>query len=421
MSQHIESRAQDADRYRQGMMLYCSGKAREAVELLGKLRNRNDLAGRLGRYYEGLAHRSLGIDALQAGRFAEAEGHFRNAVACIGRRADLTEYLCGIYARTGRPDRCVDELDRSVGQDDQSAETWRRLAQAQWQAGRREEALLTLGKAIRRLGGRGTLLMQLGLFHATEERFDEAVDCLAQAARAEATSSRAHYYLALAAAGAGDLVQAVKSFQRAWELRPGDMAVALQLAIAARAAEEDGHHLVVRPPRDLQAPVADSHVRQLAAYVQSEPDFIDAFLALPPSEVDDELFSLLASVLQTALADHGDYADLQHRASCVMTRLGRGEQALAHARRAVEMNPRYVQALIHLGRLCDRAGSHSEAVVHLERAIRYGADWPDVHCLAGDMLSRSAMPARARKHFARALALKGDYTRASEALASLAA
>lgn len=421
MDRRNERTVQDAGRYREGLKLYCSGRAHEAVKLLGELRNRGDLAGRLGRYYEGMSHRCLGIDALQDGRFTEAERHFRDAVTCVGRRADLTEYLCGIYARTGQYKRCANELDKSVAQDGRSAETWRRLAQAQWQSGRKEEALMTLGQAIRLLGSRGVLMMQLGLFHAAEERFDEAVVCLGQAARSDCTRPQTHYYLALAAAGAGDLLQAVQSFQRAWELRPDDTALAVQLAMAARGAEQSGHRVVVRPPQNLQPAGADSHIRQLAAYVQSEADFVDAFLALPPSEADEELFGVLACVLQRALAENGDYADLHHRAAGVMLRLSRPQEALVHARRAVEINPRYVDALIALGRLCDRTGRQAEAVAYVRSAIKHGADWPDVHCLAGDLLSRSATPARARKHFARALELNADYTRASDALAALAA
>ena len=421
MGRRNERELPDADRYREGLKLYCSGRPREAIELLGALGNDADLAGRMGRYYQGLSHRSLGIEALQNGRLAEAEQQFKDAVRCLGRRADLTGYLCGIYARAGQIERCAIEMDKSVDEDTESPDRWRRLAQAQWQSGRREEALMTLTRAIRRLGGHGVLLMQLGLFHAAEERFDRAVECLEHAARADCTRSETHYYLALAAAGAGDLHQAVISFQRAWELRPDDTTVALQLAIAARAAEQTGRPVVVRPPQNLQLPVADSHIRQLAAYVQSEPDFIDAFLALPPSEADEELFGLLACVLQTALADHPDYADLQYRASGIMLRLGRLAPALACARRAVEINPRYVHALVHLSELCDRAGRQGEAVAYVELAIRYGADWPDVHCLAGDLLSSSGSTLQARKHFARAIEIKGDYPRASEALAAMAA
>jgi len=421
MRSRSESTTEYTDRYRQGLKLYCSGRLNEAAELLGELRDCKELVGRLGRYYEGLAHRSMGIDAIQAGRFAQAEQHFRSAIACIGRRADLTEYLCGIYARGHRFQRCADELDKSVRAGDAEGDSWRRLAQAQWQAGRREQAFMTLTQALRALGPQGPLLMQLGLFHAAEERFDEACRSLTDAARIDCARPETHYYLGLASVAAGDVRQAVRSLQRAWELRPEDIALAMQLAIAARAAEQGGHSVVIRPPQDMRAMTAETHIRQLAAYVQSEPDFVDALLALPPGEADEELFCLLACVLQTALAEHDDYADLHHRASRVMLRLDRVEPAMVHAQRALELNPRYVGALVHLAGLCASVGRRGEAVAHLDAAIRCGADWPDVHCLAGELLSQDDKPLRARKHLARALELKDGYARAANALAALAA
>jgi len=195
----------------------------------------------------------------------------------------------------------------------------------------------------------------------------------------------------------------------------------MQLAIAARAADQAGFDVVIRPPRDMHSPAGESHIRQLAAYVRSEPDFIDALLALPPGACDEDLFCLAACVLQAALVDHDHYADLHHRASCVMARLGQLEPALAHAERAVEINPRYVQALVNLSRLCESMGLHEEAIEHVETAIRCGADWPDVHCLAGELLSRHANPVLAREHLVRALELKDGYARATEALAAMAA
>ena len=111
----------------------------------------------------------------------------------------------------------------------------------------------------------------------------------------------------------------------------------------------------------------------------------------------------------------------QYRASKIMLRLGRLGPAMDHAMQAVDINPRYVHALVHLSHLCDRTDRRSEAVEYVELAIRYGADWPDVHCLAGDLHSGNGSTLQARKHFARAIEIKGDYPRAREALAAMAA
>lgn len=378
------------------------------------------LGGRLARYYEGMAHRSLGIEAIQAGRFVAGERHLREALACMGRRADLTRYLCSLYVQTGRHDRCADEMAKSAATCRNDPAGWRRTAQAQWRAGRREEAFMTLTSALRRFGNDALLLMQLGLFHAAEGDSRRADGCLAAAARGDAANADAHRYLALSHAAAGRLDASARSFQRAWELRPGDIMLSLQLAVTARAASENGHPMVVRLTDTTPAEASGSHIRQLAAYIQRNPDFVDAFLALPASDVDEDLFSMLSNVLRTALAEHPRYADMHLRFSRVLERLGRSRQAIEHAAHAVEINRCYVQGLLQLGRLF-RASGRVGADKYLRRAIQCGADWPDVHCLAGELMLDRNQPLEAGLHFRRALELKKGYPRAVEALASLAA
>ena len=399
------------DKYRRAAEKLFRAPARAGGEALG---------GRLSRYYEGMAHRSLGIEAIQAGRFAAGERHLREALACMGRRADLTRYLCSLYVQTGRYDRCADEMAKSATTCGNDPTGWRRTAQAQWRAGRREEAFMTLTSALRKFGNDASLLMQLGLFHAAEGNYRRAGGYLAAAAQGDAANADAHRHLALSHAAAGQLDAAARSFQRAWELRPDDVMLSLQLAVTARAASENGHPMVVRLTDTTPAEASESHIRQLAAYIQRNPDFVDAFLALPASDVDDDLFSMLSNVLRTALGEHPRYADMHLRFSRVLERLGRVQQAIEHAARAVEINSRYVQGLLQLGRLF-RASGRSGAEKYLQRAIRCGADWPDVHCLAGELMLDRDRPREATRHFQRALELKEGYPRAAEALESLAA
>jgi tetratricopeptide (TPR) repeat protein len=338
----------------------------------------------------------------------------------LGRQADLCGYLSAIYANTGRWERCVAEMEDSARAGDKQVRTWRKLAQAQWHAGRREEAYLTLHAALRTLGAKADLHLQLGLFHAAEDRYDLARQAFESAVEADCTHSDCHYYLALAAAAQGDPYGAVLSFQRAFDLRSDDLMLAHRLAVAARAAGEGGYHVTVRLPESA-APVNASQIRQLASYLCSESDFVEAFLSLPASQMDAELFGMLAGVLQTALAEHPRYADLHYHGARVFQRLGRTDAALHHARQAVAINERYVEALVLLARLEDRAGDARAAVEHARAAIACGADWPDLHCLAGEWLVRCNRPAEARRHLERALQLNRNYSPAAEALASLAA
>ena len=380
-----------------------------------------DVVDTLARYHEGLAHRSMGVEALRTGRHTAAEKHFRTAMGCMGPEADLTAYLCSVYAKTQRYDCCEAEMSKAVGDGCDDPSAVRKLAQAQWKASRREKAMETLLSGLRRLGNHCELLMQLGLFHAARQDMTQARQYLACAAQADASNADAHYYLALVEAAQGNAHQAARCFQRAWQARPDDMMLALQSALSAKAAAESGHPMTVQPPEARPAPAREAHLRQLAAHVRSEPDFIDAFLALPEGQGDGELFTVLADVLTVALQEYPRYADLHFRFSRIVRRLGRYELAIRHAHKALDINPGYVQAMVQLARLYHEAGRGRVAIEHVENAIQSGADWPDVHCLAGELLATYEMPGRARRHFRRALGLKAGYTRAREGLAALAA
>ena len=406
--------------YAEGVALYLDGRYKQAVVELASARQEGGLLGQMAAYYQAMAHRALGIEALREGRFDEAESHFRQAARTIGKDADLASYLAALYARQRRYGECVDEMSCAAESSADDVAAWRKLAQAQWRAGQHEQARITLATALRKLGNRAELHIQMGLFWAAKEKFDEARKSFTSAVEADCTCADSHYYLALAASAQGDVIDAVRSFQRAFELRRDDLVVARQLAMAAAAAERQGHHFVLRLPEAAATPEG-SEIRQLAAYITSEPEFLDACLSLPDSPIDGELFGMLAGVVQMALAAHGGYADLRYHSSRIFARLGRLDEAIEQADKAVRINPRYVRAFLHLADLHARAKKPLDAVENIERAVACGADWPDVHCLAGEILARFDMPAEAKEYFKRALQLKAGYRRAAETMSALAA
>ena len=418
---HPDNPSTEASRhYVAGMEYYCRRLHRQAVAELARLRTRKDPTGNLARYYQGLSLRALGLEAMASGRLEEAERHLRAAIECIGRNADLSDYLAAIYACTRRFDHCARQAETAAELRCDDPAAWRRLAQAQWQSGRRAEAHLTLRQALRRLDQITGLHLQMGLFLAAEGDLGGAMGAFTQAVGADCANADAHYYLALAAQARGDVVEAAKGLQRALELRPADLMLAYQLAKAAQAAADSGTTLILHP-FDLRPAAGKSQFDHLARYVTVEGDFLEAFLALPPSPVDEELFGLLSSVLEAALEDHPDYADLQFHCSRVCQRLGRTLEAIHHANQAVRVNPRYIKAQIHLAGLYAENGQAPLAVKHLRQAVSTGADWADVHCRLGEILLEAGQSSTARWHLQRAVQLNAGYARAAKALSALAA
>jgi len=390
------------------------------VRLLGEVVDRPETPGRMARYYCGMAHRALGIESVNSGDYVQAGRHFRQAVALLGRRADLAEYLLVIYARTGEHERCIGEAEVLSRARPDAAGPRVLQAQAQWRAGRREDAIMTLTRALRELGDRADLHLNLGLFYAAEEDFDLARRHLLRAVECDCSSAAAFRYLGWVESARGAFVEAVRAFQRALALDPADLLVMYHLALAAGAAQQAGAALSVELPQP--APRASvSAIERLAEYVAAEPDFVDALLALPSSEADGELFNMLLSVLRTALASRNDYADLHCLTGMTLRRLGRDAQAREHLSRAVAINPNYVRALLELAELEADSGADARAVACLRRALEAGADYPDVHARLGGLLVRLGLTGQARWHYRRALQLNGGYDRAADALAALAA
>ena len=411
--------SREISRYTRGMLRYRRGDYKAAAELLNSLRDHPGPLGRMAVYYGAMSDRALGIEAMRTSDFAQAERHLSASARAIGHRANLTTYLSACYARNQRFDKCAAEMEKAAESKGGPAE-WRKLAQAQWRAGMKTRALMSLHKAGRIFGDDHQLQLQLGLFYAAEERFDEAFTHISSAVRNDCDNAAAHYYLGLIAAAQGDCTQALRCFQRSFDLEPDNLLVARQLSMAANAVHQTGAPFVLRLPES-HSEQESTPARQLARYITRDSELSEALLRLPESEVDNDLFGVLANVLAIALEEHGGYADLHYYASRTHERLGDIRLASDHARAALNINPKYVRARMQMADLCERTAQIDQAAEHITWAIECGADWPDVHLHAADLLTRCKRTERAKRHLLRALELKPDYTQAHEALASLAA
>lgn len=70
---------------------------------------------------------------------------------------------------------------------------------------------------------------------------------------------------------------------------------------------------------------------------------------------------------------------LQYNTAQVYVMLDRGEDALAHYRKSIEMDPYYSEYYNESGNLLQRQGRYQEALTQYELAVRYSAPYPEVH------------------------------------------
>lgn len=406
--------------FTEGMAAYRAGQNDQAIRLLTHLVGRTDLPGRIARYYTGMAHRAAGIQLMRLGQYEQATRRMREAISFMGNKADLAEYLCTLYARTGDHERSVGQADIVAGHRPGDVSAQVNLAQAQYRSGRGPLALLTLHQALRRSGDHSQVHLNLGLLYAGQGQYEQAQRHLLRATQCDCTDGGAYRHLGMVECMLEHFFEAASAFQRAYSLCGQDTLLAYQLCLAADAARRAGRNFILSlaEPATTSDP---SQVRQLADYVACEPDFVESFLALPPSQADEELFRLITAVLKTAMADHGHYADLHYQASRAMRRIDDVEGAWIHARQAVQINPRYKQALVHLAGMEEQSDQPTQAAAHLEQAVSAGADWPDVHLHLGGLYLRTGRKDQAGEHYRRALELNENCTQAAEELRRLAA
>lgn len=392
-------------RYARGLQFRSQGRFADAADELRPLLARPDTLGVLARRHYALALRALACEALDAGDYFVAQQHLKTAIDTAGATVELESLLAGIHARRGRPAKCLEQLEKPARRTrEDSPEAQRRLAQAQWQAGLREDAYLTLARALRQFGDAGCLHLQRGLFLAAEEQYAEARESLAQAARIECDNADAHRYLAMAAAALGDAPSAARSFQRALDLRPNDLMLAYQLALAARAAADAGKTVRVHLPPTHAAPAGSLH--DLANRIANEPDIVESLCSVRGGEMDNDLFAVLVAAVEMALDARPGRADLHLAASRAYRRLGEPGAAHAHATEALAAAPDSPAGMIQLAELATEAGDDEAAVEHYRAAIAAGADWPDIHLRASEALTRRGRADDAGVHLCRSLEIQ---------------
>ena len=396
-----------AERYRLGMAAFSAQDDERAVALLTPLAcGDNAQWAALCRHYLGRSHYRLGIRDFEAGRYGEAARNFQRAAALKGAQESILGALDPGPASSPVAASCEQLAHALRGQPD-NVRLRIQYALACYRQGDAESAVATLQQGLDRHTQHADLHYELGVLAVAREDYREAHRAFERAILSDPRHAAAHERLAQLACLDHDMDRALELLQRAHELNPHNARIALQLSVLAQGASTSGRTPHVRwqdPGRSV--PLDDAALDRLTRAITAEPDFVEAFLSLPETEVDREVFSTLAVILQRALRAHPEYADLHCHCGAVYQRLGRPLDAIHHTERAVAINPRYINALVQLARLYGQTEQWAMAVERLEDAIRVGADYPDVHALLGELYTVGGQRDRAQAAYRRASELK---------------
>jgi len=365
-----------------------------------------------------------GICLLNAGQPEQAIRLFEDALQAGGDGRSLPALMTACLLAMGDTDAAVTQARHSAAETEgaSSARTSARirLAHALYESGQPDEAIATLRDAIQETPDDGELHFQLGILLAAAGETEEAELRFTQTLSIDRNHSEARVNLALCCGARQAPGEAVGHLQAALRRRPLDARIAMLLAQATAAARQNGRVVDVRATIPQEDWLADREgIEELSRVIEREPDFVDAFIAIPTGEVDREVFAVLLKTLEHALERQPEHAELHYHCGQVLAKLGRPDDAITASEAAVRLNPQYTRALIDLAKLYCQTDRRDDATIRLEQAVASGADYADVHYLLGNLYRDQGRLKLARRAYRRALSLNHEFAPAQKALADL--
>lgn len=374
----------------------------------------------LRSYYAAMRETRRGVCLLNAGEFTQAEAAFQRAAALGCKPGQMARRLAACALGRGDPAAAAAHLEALCEENQGGTAELIRLAYAAWSAGKRTMALTTLREALRGEPEHPGLHFHLGVLLAAGGELEEAELRFTQVECIDRNHVEGLVQLALCCAARHAPREALEYLQRALIRRPDDPRIGLLTAQAAKAVQQQGHVPMLRATLpDTPGQFADWGIEDLARAVAAEPDFVEAFLSLPPDEVEKETYALLLRTLELALEHQPESAELHFHCGQLLIRLGRRDDAIARNEQALALRPRFTRALIELARLYQLTDRNDDALTRLRDAIAAGAEYADVYYLLGNVHRRRGDLSAARLAYRRALTINERYLDARLALEAL--
>jgi uncharacterized protein (TIGR02466 family) len=298
---------------------------------------------------------------LERGAFAEARAECETVIGAEPRNADAWNLLGLIEHQSGDARAAIAALERAVAAKPDYVNAWQNLAKLRAAAGNAKGAI----DAER-------ALMQLGAGDNPSEWYNIGVRAFRE----------------------GQPHLAAECFEHCLARAPTHRDALNNLAIAYDAA---------RRFHDARAAAT-----RLLTLAPTDPDALATFAAIharatAPAELQRGL-----GAAESVLAARPEHAGAHDSAAVILGKLGRPDEALAHARRAHELAPERPEFAVGLTRLLEGRGLLEQADEALQAARARAPDHPGLARQHGTVLLRRGDPAGAALAFAQALASAPD-------------
>lgn len=310
----------------------------------------------------------LGIDALQAHRFDDAEGYLQHAVS-IEPNNPLLHNCLGITHRSrGRLAQAIESYQTAVRCKADYFEAYNNLGVAYEASGDNRAAIDSYREALRFSPDFVAACNNLGNALTKEGILDEAVASFDRALQLQPNFVAAHNNRGLALSELGRLADAEASFREALRYQPGFAEAYLNLG-----------NVFARQQR------VESAAECFRLAINSAPNFAPAHCCLGNTLVDQRRPEDALKSYETALQIKPDYAEASFGAGNAHKELGDIEASVASFREAIRCRPTYAEAYNNLGNVLGVQGDIAEAAACFEKAVAIKPDYLVAHNNLGNL------------------------------------
>jgi len=346
-------------------------------------------------------HFMMGHQAELAQDLDTALKEYQAALKADPQSYEVKSRLAALHFALGDTTKAVqyaEEVGQGSGQDPQLLT---QMAGILASAGKPERALELLDQAIARNPERGESYFPKGLILLNQKRVVEAEQAVKKGLQYTPDSPVGYYYLGRISIEAGNLEQALSSFDRAITVNPSFEPAYLAQASVHESRQEKDKAIAVLKKYLAQVNPRNREVRQhlvqlyiatkdyagglaeLEAMLKENPSDLDAQLRMAlihgeqkefPKAIDQLTEILKAKPAELKVRDYLGY--LYEESKDI-------PKALETYRYNLHLDPRFVDSHIHLGVLLYRLKQFPEAVTHLDEAVRLMPKQPEPHIVLG--------------------------------------
>jgi tetratricopeptide (TPR) repeat protein len=298
----------------------------------------------------------LGKNALRAGRYADAIGHFRQA---LQRHPGLVDAAHGIGLAHAEQDQVAQaeaQFREVLRLAPDFAEAYTHLGKLYARTGRLEEATTAYRTVVKLRPDQAQGHHNLGVVLVAQGHTDEAIAQFQEALRRDPYHVATHNDLGTLYAERGELSRAIAEFQAALQRDATSVQARYNLAMAYGVSGN-----------------AEAMLRELQETLRLDPQHLEARLNLGIGYLQQGQADAALPHLRTVVGSAPHLANAHYLLAVAYAHRGQAEAMLAPLQQAVRLDPRHARAHSALAALYFERQQYDLAWQHAQQAAQLGA------------------------------------------------